>query len=552
MSRSPRAAPPATDGGEDCECSAYLRVRATRGPTMQVEEFLETSARRFPDKTALVCDGRRWTYRQIDERANSLAHAMIDAGVRRGDRVAVYLENSVETVLSVFAALKAGGVFLVVNPTVKAEKLAYILNNCRAVCVVTDTKKARTLEDMWGDTPHLTSVFVTGGAAGTEASGKRVVSFDALMDELRGAGQPPAKQCIDVDLAALIYTSGSTGRPKGVMLTHLNIVSAATSITTYLENTADDIVLNVLPLSFDYGLYQVLMSFKFGGTIVLERSIGYPYALLETIRRENVTGFPIVPTIASVLLQLNLKAQQFPSLRYITNTAAVLPAERIRQLRDAFPAVKIYSMYGLTECKRVSYLPPAQIDIRPTSVGRGMPNEEVYIVDNQGTRVGSGVIGELVVRGANVMKGYWELPDETSRMLKPGPLPGEMVLHTGDLFRTDDEGYLYFVGRKDDIIKTRGEKVSPREVEEVLHRLDGVAEAAVVGIPHDVLGQAIKAVVRLRPGAELTRHDVLRHCSAHLEDFMVPQVVEFRDVLPQTTTGKVAKRELSMPAGVDA
>jgi long-chain acyl-CoA synthetase len=519
---------------------------------MQVEEFLETSARRFPGKTALVCDGKRWTYQQLDERANSLAHAMIDAGVRRGDRVAIHLENSVETVLSVFAALKAGGVFLVVNPTVKPEKLAYILNNCRAVCLVTDAKKAQTLGDLWPDTPHLSSVFVTGGAVNIDGSGKRAVSLDAVMDELRGAAEPPAKQCIDIDLAALIYTSGSTGRPKGVMLTHLNIVSAATSITTYLENTADDIVLNVLPLSFDYGLYQVLMAFKFGGTIVLERSIGYPYALLETIRRENVTGFPIVPTIASVLLQLNLKAQQFPSLRYITNTAAVLPAERIRQLREAFPAVTIYSMYGLTECKRVSYLPPAQIDIRPTSVGRGMPNEEVYIVDDQGRRVGPGVVGELVVRGANVMKGYWELPEETARMLKPGPLPGEMVLHTGDLFRTDDEGFLYFVGRKDDIIKTRGEKVSPREVEEVLHRLDGVAEAAVIGVPHEVLGQAIKAVLRLRPGAELTRHDVLRHCSAHLEDFMVPQVVEFRDVMPQTTTGKVAKRELGTPEGVEA
>jgi long-chain acyl-CoA synthetase len=515
---------------------------------MQVEEFLEGSARRFPDKTALVCDGRRWTYRQIDERANDLAHAMMAAGVRRGDRVAVYLENSAEAVLAIFAALKAGGVFLVVNPTVKPEKLAYILHNCRAVCLVTDAKKVRTLPDVWADTPHLTSVFVTGMPL-PEIPGRRTVAFDTALDAMCRI-DPPAKQCIDIDLAALIYTSGSTGRPKGVMLTHLNIVSAATSITTYLENTADDVVLNVLPLSFDYGLYQVLMVFKFGGTIVLERSIGYPYALLETIRRENVTGFPIVPTIASVLLQLNLKAQQFPSLRYITNTAAVLPAEKIRQLREAFPAVKLYSMYGLTECKRVSYLPPDQIDVRPTSVGRGMPNEEVYVVDDQGRRVGPGVVGELVVRGANVMKGYWELPDETGRMLKPGPLPNEMVLHTGDLFRTDDEGYLYFVGRKDDIIKTRGEKVSPREVEEVLHRLDGVAEAAVVGIPHEVLGQAVKAVLRLRPGAELTRHDVLRHCSAHLEDFMVPQVVEFRDVMPQTTTGKVAKRELSAPAGV--
>jgi len=516
---------------------------------MQVEQFLEESARRFPDKTALVCDGQRWTYRELDERANALAHAMIDAGVRRSDRVAVYLDNSADAVLSVFAAMKAGGVFLVVNPSVKPEKLAYILNNCRARLLVSDGRKLPGLQTLWPDTPHLTSVFVAGGTAEGAADGKHTVSFDAVP---AAAPAPPRKLCIDVDLAALIYTSGSTGRPKGVMLTHLNIVSAATSITTYLENTADDIILNVLPLSFDYGLYQVLMAFKIGGTIVLEKSIGYPFALMETLRRENVTGFPIVPTVASVLLQLNLKAQEFPHLRYITNTAAVLPTERIRQLRDAFPNAKIFSMYGLTECKRVSYLPPDQIDVRPGSVGRGMPNEEVYIVDDHGARVAPGVVGELVVRGSNVMKGYWELPDETARMLKPGPLPNEMVLYTGDLFRADDEGYLYFVGRKDDIIKTRGEKVSPREVEEVLHRLDGVAEAAVIGIPHEVLGQSIKAVVRLRPGVALTRHDVLRHCAAHLEDFMVPQVVEFRDVMPQTTTGKISKRELSAPAGVEA
>ena len=514
---------------------------------MQVEQFLEESARRFPEKTALVCDGQRWTYRQLDERANAIAHALVDAGVRRSDRIAVYLDNSADAVLSVFAVLKAGGVFLVINPSVKPEKLAYILNNCRATALVSDARKLQTLETLWPETPHLTSVFATGAAAGADIPGKRTVWFDAVPAAI---GEPPRKTCIDVDLAALIYTSGSTGRPKGVMLTHLNIVSAATSITTYLENTADDVILSVLPLSFDYGLYQVLMAFKIGGTIVLEKSVGYPYALVETLRREKVTGFPIVPTIASVLLQLNLKAQEFPHLRYITNTAAVLPAELIRRLREAFPAAKIFSMYGLTECKRVSYLPPDQIDIRPTSVGRGMPNEEVYIVDDRGARVAPGVVGELVVRGSNVMKGYWELPDETARMLKPGPLPNEMVLYTGDLFRADEEGYLYFIGRKDDIIKTRGEKVSPREVEEVLHRLDGVAEAAVIGIPHEVFGQAIKAVVRLRPGAELTRHDVLRHCAAHLEDFMVPQVVEFRDVMPQTTTGKIAKRELSAPAGV--
>jgi amino acid adenylation domain-containing protein len=516
---------------------------------MQVEEFLERSAKRHPDKIALICDGQRWTYQRLDDMANALAHSLINADVRRWDRVGIYLDNSVETVVSLFAILKAGAVFFVVNPSVKPEKLDFILNNCRATCLITDAQKFTTLGPILKQTSHLTSVVVAGDVRDAETSGRQVIALTDVMQKAGSFAAPP-KLCIDVDLAALIYTSGSTGRPKGVMLTHLNIVSAATSITAYLENTSDDVILNLLPLSFDYGLYQVLMAFKCGATLVLERSLGYPFAVVDTLLREKITGFPIVPTIASVVLQMNLKNRDFPHLRYITNTAAVLPAEKIRQLREAFPKAKLYSMYGLTECKRVSYLPPDQLDVRPTSVGRGMPNEEVYVVGEDGQRVGAGVVGQLVVRGANVMKGYWELPEETDRMLKSGPFPGEKVLYTGDLFRTDEEGYLYFVGRKDDIIKTRGEKVSPREVEEVLHHLEGVAEAAAVGVPHDVLGQAIKVVIRLHPGATLSPSDVVRHCASRLEDFMVPHVVEFRDVMPQTSTGKISKLELTAPAGV--
>jgi acyl-CoA synthetase (AMP-forming)/AMP-acid ligase II len=281
----------------------------------------------------------------------------------------------------------------------------------------------------------------------------------------------------------------------------------------------------------------------------LERSFAYPYAVVERLVREKVTGFPIVPTISAVLLQLNLEQHDFSRLRYITNTAAALPPHHIQQLRQLFPHVKLYSMYGLTECKRVSYLPPDQLDVRPTSVGRGMPNEEVYIVDEAGCRVGPGVVGELVVRGSHVMKGYWELPEATAQVLKPGPLPGEHVLYTGDFFKMDHDGYLYFVGRKDDIIKSRGEKVSPKEIEDVLYSLDGVAEAAVVGVPDPVLGQAIKAVITVRAGAHLTEQDLLRHCAQHLEDFMMPKFVEFRDSLPKTSSGKISKRELRVSVG---
>jgi len=515
---------------------------------MLVEEFLEQSAKRFPDKIALITEAERFSYLQIEQQANCLAHALIAAGVTRGDRVVIVLPNSLESVLAVWGTLKAGAVFVVLHYSIKSDKLAYVLNNCRATAMVVAAGKL-DLDHAWlGETPYLRSVFIVGEGQRhfdqVRASGKEVLSLDGIRNDLAHTS-PPEKKCIDIDLAALIYTSGSTGRPKGVMMTHLNIVSAATSITTYLENQADDIVLNVLPLSFDYGLYQLLMMFKVGGTLLLLNSFAYPHPVLQKIADEGVTGFPIVPTISATLLQTNLSRHTFPKLRYITNTAAALPVEHIRRLRSAFPDVKIYSMYGLTECKRVSYLPPDQIDVRPGSVGRGMPNEEVYIVDPEGHRVAPGVVGELIIRGSNVMKGYWELPEETDKCLRPGRLPGEKVLHSGDLFFADSEGYLFFVGRRDDMIKTRGEKVSPREVEDAIYSLDSVAEAAVIGIPDPVLGSAIKAYIVPKQGAALTAQDVLRHCSAKLEDFMIPKIVEFRQSLPKTDTGKISKRAIA-------
>ncbi|MGC0774645.1 MAG: AMP-binding protein [Candidatus Acidiferrum sp.] len=514
---------------------------------MQVESFLELSAARFPQKTALVCNRDKFTYGELETKANRLAHSLIAGGMQRGDRVAIYLENSAEAVIAIFAILKAGAAFLIVNPTTKADKVSYILNNCRAAGLITDRTKLGTLSAVVTAAPHLQSVWVVDGLPiAKSTTTKRLFDLNAALENIDLSAVPPNKKCIDIDLAALIYTSGSTGRPKGVMLTHLNFVSAATSITMYLESRADDIILSVLPLSFDYGLYQVLMAFKIGATVVLERSFTYPFKIIELLNREQVTGFPIVPTISAVLLQLDLSAHSFPALRYITNTAAALPLAHIRQLRDLFPNVKIFSMYGLTECKRVSYLPPDQIDFRPTSVGRGMPNEEVYIVDDTGQRAPAGTVGELVVRGSNVMAGYWDSPEATDRVLKPGPLPGQKVLHTGDLFRMDVDGYLYFVGRKDDIIKTRGEKVSPREVEDVLHAMPGVAEAAVIGVPDQVLGEAIKAVVRSEAGVNLTAGEVIRWCSLKLENFMVPKFVDFQDEFPKTPSGKISKRELAM------
>jgi amino acid adenylation domain-containing protein len=514
---------------------------------MLVSEFLEASAAKFPQKVALIDGGRRLTYLEIEEQSNRLANALIGLGLGKQDRAAVFLEPSAEAVISIFGILKAGGVFLVVNPQVKPKKLAFILNDCRARVLITDQKHSEELGGIRKECPSLASVVVTEPAVVRPKARRKPGGWASYSQVVRQHdASRPVQRGIDIDLASLIYTSGTTGNPKGVMLTHLNMVSAANSITEYLANTPDDIILNVLPLSFDYGLYQILMAFKVGGTVIQERSFLYPYRIIDLLLKEKVTGFPIVPTIAAILLRLRgLQKHDFPHLRYITNTAQALPPKLIFQLQKVFPGARIFSMYGLTECKRVSYLPPEELSRRPASVGKAIPNTEVYLVDEKGMKIEEpDRAGQLVVRGANVMKGYWNLPEDTERVLKPGPIPGEKVLYTGDLFRMDAAGFLYFIGRKDDIIKVAGERVSPKEVENELHEIDGVSEAAIVGVPDEILGQALKAFVVLKPVSRLTEKDIIRQAAGRLESFKVPKFVEFRKELPRSAHGKVTKREL--------
>jgi acyl-CoA synthetase (AMP-forming)/AMP-acid ligase II len=305
------------------------------------------------------------------------------------------------------------------------------------------------------------------------------------------------------------------------------------------------VILGVLPLAFDYGLYQMIMAFRTGARLVLERSFTFPAQVLSQMVREGVTGFPGVPTIFAVLAELKtLNEYDFSKIRYVSNTAAALPVKHITMLRDLFPTARIYSMYGLTECKRCTYLPPNDIDRKPTSVGIAIPNTELWLADEDGNRLGPNQVGQLVIRGATVMRGYWEKPEATAKKLKPGSLPGEYVLYTGDFCRLDEEGYLYFVGRMDDIIKSRGEKVAPKEVENVLYNIKGVRDAAVIGVPDEILGQAVKAFVVLEQGSMLTTKDVQRECQAKLEAFMVPKYVDIVPDLPKTTTGKIKKTDL--------
>jgi amino acid adenylation domain-containing protein len=495
---------------------------------MRVERFLRDSAGRYPDKPALIAGGRRFTFRELDAMSDRLAATLARRRFARGERVIVFMDNCWEAVVGIFAVLKAGGVFSPINPSTKADKLAYVINNCRASAILAQERTLPVVDEALKECPSARFRVVAGR------------DFD---EALACPDAPPAAPGIDLDLCMLVYTSGSTGFPKGVMMTHGNVVAAATSITTYLENTPDDTILNVLPISFDYGLYQVLMAAKAGATLVLEKSFAFPQAIFNRMREEKVTGFPLVPTMAALILQMkDLKPGDFPHLRYLTNTAAALPPAHIMRLQELFPAARLYSMYGLTECKRCTWLPPAELAHRPSSVGIAIPGTEAYVVDENGARMPNGGTGELVIRGAHVMKGYWENPEATDKALKPGPFPWEKVLYTGDLFRTDKDGFLYFVGRKDDIIKSRGEKVSPKEVENVLYALPGIREAVVIGTPDPILGMAIKAVVALAPGSDLTEQNIIRHCAKHLEDFMVPKLVEFRDELPKTDSGKISRR----------
>jgi amino acid adenylation domain-containing protein len=505
---------------------------------MRVERFLEDNAASRPDKTAVVSGRTRLSYGELDRAADGVAAALVAGGVSRGDRVVVFMDNCWQAVAAIFGILKAGAVFSPVNPSTKADKLAYILDNCRAAAVIT---QARLLPVARVAADRAPSVVLTIAAeCPADADLGPVARFEDAIETPLPDGMVRG---IDLDLAMLIYTSGSTGFPKGVMMTHRNIVAAATSITTYLRSSADDVILNVLPISFDYGLYQVLMAARMGATLVLEKSFAFPSAIFARMIEERVTGFPIVPTMAALILQMrDLQPGAFPDLRYMSNTAAALPPAHIARLRELFPTTTLYSMYGLTECKRCTWLPPEELDRRPGSVGIAIPGTEAYVVDEAGNRVGPGVDGELVIRGAHVMKGYWENQEATDRALRPGPYPWEKVLHTGDLFRADEDGFLYFVGRKDDIIKTRGEKVSPKEVETALYALAGIREAAVIGVPDPILGLAIRAVVVADEDAGLTEQAVIRHCSTLLEDFMVPKAVEFRDALPKTDSGKISRR----------
>jgi acyl-CoA synthetase (AMP-forming)/AMP-acid ligase II len=502
---------------------------------MLLHEYLTRSARLTPDKVALVCGSVRSTYGELAAAAGSFAGFLAKRGLQRGDRVAVYIDSSPETVIAIFGVLQAGGCLVVINPATQAERLGYILENCNARSLVCGVEKRAQVQQAAASCSVRPVTIWTG--AGEE--GEEGVSFSRIRTEARPS---PDVRLIDNDLAAIIYTSGSTGKPKGVTLLHRNLNTAVECIAEYLENNAEDVILGVLPLSSSYGLLQVLVTFWTGGRVVLEKGFGYPYEIIKRMKEENVTGLAGAPTIWAIILRLEgLEKEDFSSLRYITNAAAAMPASFVPRLRKVFPTTKIFLMHGLTECLRTTFLPPDELETRTTSVGRGMRNIELWIEDADGQRLGPGHVGEMIVRGSTLMAGYWNDPEGTAKALIPGPLPWEKVLRTRDLFRMDEDGYFHFVARSDELIKSRGEKVSPIEVEDVIYTIDAVNEVRVIGVPDPILGQAIRAEIVLKEGRTLAAQEVKAHCRRFLEDFKVPQAVEFVGSLPKTQGGKIKR-----------
>jgi long-chain acyl-CoA synthetase len=514
-------------------------------PVRLLHETLLASAERVPDREAVVAGAERLAYSELLDRSLRLARALQDLGVRRGDRVAVYMDNSAGCTTAIYAAMIAGGVFVVVNPQTKEDKLLYVLDDCAAAAVLTEGSLTRTALAAAAKAPSVRAVVAASPPEGVEGALDFAEVVAAAEPEPRAAGTIP------VDLAALIYTSGSTGFPKGVMMTHQSMVFAAGSIAQYLRLGSNERILGLLPLAFDYGLYQLLMNVLKGGTLVLERSFAFPAQIVKRVEEEGATVFPGVPTVYATLLSMRRNMEfELPSVRRVTNTAAALPATFHAEMGRIFPNALIFAMYGLTECKRVSYLEPELLAEKPTSVGRAIPGTETMVLREDGTPVGPGETGVLYVRGPHVMVGYWRKPEQTAEMIVEGPLPGERMLCAQDHFTVDEDGFLYFVGRSDDIIKTRGEKVSPIEVENAIFDIDGVKEAAVVGVPDEVLGEAIRAFVVLDDGAELSAQEIIAACRTRLENFMVPGEVVFMDALPTTATGKVRRKSLKEP--VDA
>lgn len=510
-----------------------------------IHDLIFQSEQASPEAEALVYGAQRLSYRGLAALVRAAANAFLRCGLQRGERVAVYMEKNIENVAAMFGASLAGGVFVPVNPLLKAEQVAYILADCNVRVLVTSADRLRVLAPALAQCPDLRTVIASGGGELAAVPEVQALSWDAALDVQPASVAP---RVIDADMAAILYTSGSTGKPKGVVLSHRNMVAGARSVASYLRNTPQDRLLAVLPLSFDYGLSQLTTAFSTGACAMLINHL-FPRDVLNAVVAERITGLAAVPPLWIQLAPLDWPADC--TLRYITNSGGAMQRPTLDALRKALPNAQPYLMYGLTEAFRSTYLPPEELERRPDSMGRAIPNAEVMVLRPDGSECGPNEAGELVHRGALVSMGYWNDPARTAERFRPlaarhAGLPlQELAVWSGDTVRRDEDGFLYFVSRSDEMIKTSGYRVSPSEVEEVIYAQDAVAEAAAIGVPHPSLGQAIVVVASPKEGKAISAAELLAACKPRLPAYMLPQKIVMMDgTLPRNPNGKIDRKLL--------
>jgi len=508
-----------------------------------IHHMLLSSTSRYPEKEALVDVAQRLSYAESASRSGAISRGLQNIGVRRGDRIGIWLETSVQQAIAILGASQSGGVFVPFNYILFPHQAGHIMQDCGTVGLITTKEKIAASLQVLENLPSLRFLISVDGRPECDLKAP-VYLLDEILSTEEGCLSRDLR--IEKDLAAILYTSGSTGKPKGVMLSHEQVMAGSSIVSDYLNITYNERIIGVLPLSFDAGLNQLMTAVQQGATYV-PMTFTFAREIVKTLEREQITGMAGVPTLWSLMTQpgSSLEKTALPHLRYITNTGGRMPQSILSALRNALPKTQVFLMYGLTEAFRSTYLPPAELDRRPDSMGKAIPNTEILVVNEEGKLCKPGEVGELVHRGPTVSMGYWGQPELTARVLRPHPfLPPELgneekVCYSGDLVKMDDEGFLYFVGRRDTMIKSSGFRVSPTEVEEVLFQTGKLQEAAVIGLPDEILGQAIKAFVVKRDGESVTEEDLISYCAARLPRHMHPKIVQILESLPKTPSGKV-------------
>ncbi|OOG51165.1 acyl-CoA ligase (AMP-forming), exosortase A system-associated [Polaromonas sp. C04] len=523
-----------------------------------LHELIARAAERTPQATALTSGSAALSYAELADQVSRFAAGLMRLGLARGERVAIYLEKRFETVIASFGAPAAGAVFVPVNPLLKPEQVAFILRDCNVRVLVTSPERLALLREVLVDCPDLQHVVVTDAAAGASPVGASAADRLGLTgwSDLLGSPARPGHRVIDSDMVAILYTSGSTGKPKGVMLSHRNMVAGAKSVASYLDNRPQDVLLAALPLSFDAGFSQLTTAFHAGARVVLLNYL-LPRDVLKAMEREKVTGLTAVPPLYIQLTQLEWPAAIAQNLRYFANTGGRMPRETLGLLRQRVPQAQPFLMYGLTEAFRSTYLPPDEVDRRPDSIGKAIPNAEILVLRDDGSPCAPDEPGELVHRGALVGMGYWNDLEKTAERYKlvpadaPGRQPGlqlpEYAVFSGDTVRQDAEGFLYFIGRRDEMMKTSGYRVSPTEVEEILYATKLVGECAAFGVEHPSLGHAIHVIATCIDGVRaVATNDLISECRARMPVYMVPAGIEIvAGPLPRNPNGKIDRKLLA-------